>query len=477
MERIWTTIFDAACFAVLVRFVLGWILANRSVARMLLMLLALSAVVFLLNRLDLPLTKWLTASLAVPAGLIIILGHFGDLRTAARNLSWDGWFVRRRREGGAPVRAVFSALREFARQRTGALLVLPVAQDVESHLSGGEEYDARVTKSLLLSIFNPEAPRHDGAAVIRDGRIVKVGAVLPLSTTGEADESWGTRHLAALGLAEVCDAVVLVVSEERGTVSMARNSVMRTMPEDEAEFESVLEAELGGRDRGGKTVWWTRPAAVMWAVALVIGLLAAPLSHWLRRNDQVFQEIQYVERTLEAPVYYLKISEDHYLEEASVSQTRAHVRLPADESNLILPNHGVSLDLSELRAGTHSIVLSGSMFYGLPTNWELLRYDPAEVRVKIGAVRVRRLPVEPRFGGLAQGLRVARTVVEPENVEVRIADNRPDRGRTIQTAVINLAEVKEPGEYSFRVALDPPPTVRRGGESPPERITVRVEVQ
>jgi diadenylate cyclase len=84
----------------------------------------------------------------------------------------------------------------------------------------GTQLDAKVSKEVLLSIFHPTSPIHDGAAVIRGNRIVAAGCFLPITTTPELSKSMGTRHRAGLGLTEETDAVVIIVSEETGLISL-----------------------------------------------------------------------------------------------------------------------------------------------------------------------------------------------------------------------------------------------------------------
>jgi DNA integrity scanning protein DisA with diadenylate cyclase activity len=90
----------------------------------------------------------------------------------------------------------------------------------------GTELDAKVTKEILVSIFLPYSPIHDGAAIIRNGRIVAAGCFLPLTLSSNLSKALGTRHRAAVGLTEEADAIVVVVSEETGEISVVSNGVI-----------------------------------------------------------------------------------------------------------------------------------------------------------------------------------------------------------------------------------------------------------
>jgi len=111
----------------------------------------------------------------------------------------------------------------LAGQRVGALVVLERDAKLDQYMDDSVKLDARVSKELVYALFVPERqnPLHDGAVVIRDGRVYAGGVFLPMSARAQVDRQLGTRHRAALGLSEETDAVVVVVSEERGEVSLA----------------------------------------------------------------------------------------------------------------------------------------------------------------------------------------------------------------------------------------------------------------
>lgn len=108
----------------------------------------------------------------------------------------------------------------MANKRIGALIVLERNTDLSTIVEMGTDLDAKVTKEILTSIFLPYSPIHDGAAIIRNGRIVAAGCFLPLTLSSNLSKALGTRHRAAVGLTEESDAVVVVVSEESGEISV-----------------------------------------------------------------------------------------------------------------------------------------------------------------------------------------------------------------------------------------------------------------
>lgn len=119
---------------------------------------------------------------------------------------------------------------ELAPQRIGALIVLERETGLQDTAETGVMVDADLSVELLETLFTPHSPLHDGAVIIRHERVISAGVVLPLSETGAYRERFGTRHRAALGIAEQTDAVVVVVSEETGTVSLVeRGRIVRNL--------------------------------------------------------------------------------------------------------------------------------------------------------------------------------------------------------------------------------------------------------
>jgi len=125
------------------------------------------------------------------------------------------------------IEAVVGAVTELSKKKQGALIVFIRGTGIRTHVETGTKLEALVSRSLLLSIFNPKSPLHDGAVVIKDRLIEAARCTLPLSnlTTWEG-YLLGTRHRAGLGISEQADVVVVIVSEETGHVSIAENGIM-----------------------------------------------------------------------------------------------------------------------------------------------------------------------------------------------------------------------------------------------------------
>ncbi|MBQ7415691.1 MAG: diadenylate cyclase CdaA [Oscillospiraceae bacterium] len=115
----------------------------------------------------------------------------------------------------------------MSRERVGALIVFARDNPLEEYVKTGTQIDAQVSEQLIRNIFFPKASLHDGAMIIRDGRVYSAGCVLPLSESHKLSADLGTRHRAGVGISEVSDAVVVIVSEETGTISVAVGGVLK----------------------------------------------------------------------------------------------------------------------------------------------------------------------------------------------------------------------------------------------------------
>lgn len=130
------------------------------------------------------------------------------------------------------ISSVTRAARELSDRRHGALIVIEQAIGLQDIADTGIKMDALISSDLLITIFYPKTPLHDGAVIVRGDRVIAATAVLPLTQNPPADRTLGTRHLAAIGVTEISDAITVVVSEETGAISVARNGrIVRNLDE------------------------------------------------------------------------------------------------------------------------------------------------------------------------------------------------------------------------------------------------------
>ncbi len=175
--------------------------------------------------LDLTTFNWLLESFIGSLFLIVIVVFQADIRRALAAFGrTDLLSSLKSGEGAQVIDELVKASSSLARQRIGALIVVERDADLSPYLQEAVRLDARISKELIYSLFVPERqnPLHDGAIVIQRSRIAAAGVFLPMTVNPKIDRNLGTRHRAALGLSEEIDALVIVVSEERGSISLAR---------------------------------------------------------------------------------------------------------------------------------------------------------------------------------------------------------------------------------------------------------------
>lgn len=161
-----------------------------------------------------------------------VLEHLG--RTA-----FDDIHIQDKEERNEVVEELVTAVENLAATKTGALIVIEQTTGLGEIIVSGTILDAKVTSNLLENIFVVNTPLHDGATIIRKNRIYASGCVLPLTNNNDINKKLGTRHRAAIGLSEVSDALVIVVSEETGVVSLAVNGKL-TRNYDKVRLKAIL---------------------------------------------------------------------------------------------------------------------------------------------------------------------------------------------------------------------------------------------
>ncbi|MCI6729787.1 MAG: diadenylate cyclase CdaA [Clostridiales bacterium] len=154
-----------------------------------------------------------------------------------------------------------SACEAMSRERVGALMVFERSSRLDEYFKTGTIIDGRVSDQLIRNIFFPKAALHDGAMVVRDGRVTAAGCVLPLSGNQQLSADLGTRHRAGVGISEVSDAVVVIVSEETGTISVAVGGMLKRHLAPQT-LERLLLNELApgedGKKRGALSGLWSK---------------------------------------------------------------------------------------------------------------------------------------------------------------------------------------------------------------------------
>ena len=233
-ERLnWLSLIDLA-LVTFVFFAILLLLRDTQAMVLLRGVLVLVALVSVLSSLEvLPAFSWLVKT-TLPALVLAVPVIFApEIRRALERLGRAGFL---RLEGGASpemekvIAKVVTAATRLSDRRHGALIILQRSDTLEEYINTGVLMDARMTPELLLQVFYPNTPLHDGAAILIGARLIAASCVMPLSASGvltrSPERQMGLRHRAALGISEVSDAVVVVVSEETGAISVVHGGRM-----------------------------------------------------------------------------------------------------------------------------------------------------------------------------------------------------------------------------------------------------------
>lgn len=247
----WQDILDIAFVAVIIYFVLKFVRDTRA-AQLLKGILLLLILFGVANLLNLQATTFLLNSTLEFGILAVLIVFQPELRTLLERMGRTGngkaipFFTAERKQNDSEIRdsiqQITDAVANMSATKTGALIVMEKNTKLGEIITTGTKVDATVGCDLILNIFYPKAPLHDGAAIIRDGRIAAAGCLLPL-TTKSLNSDLGTRHRAGVGMSEISDATVILVSEETGIISVAREGNLQRRLSPDA-LKALLEKEF-----------------------------------------------------------------------------------------------------------------------------------------------------------------------------------------------------------------------------------------
>lgn len=203
--------------------------------------------------------QWMTKQMFNYGVLAVIIIFQPELRRALEQIGRGKLFTRfsaEEEEFGKMITEVIKAVNYLAKKKAGALIVFERETGLKDLLESGTEIGSSISSELLINIFTPNSPLHDGAVIIRNNRLVAAGCYLPLSENPFISKELGTRHRAAIGMSEVSDAIVIVVSEETGKISLAINGqIVRDIKEESLISKLFDELKPAARTREKAPFW------------------------------------------------------------------------------------------------------------------------------------------------------------------------------------------------------------------------------
>jgi len=246
----WQDIVDILVVAFIIHQLISIIRGTRSV-QMVVGLIILTIVYFLAKILDLSTLMWMLQNFLSSILLIVIIVFQQDIRRALTQVGKTP-FQRDMDVGDKDIDEIIRTALYLAKRRIGALIVIERETGLRDFVESGVELDAKLTRELLISIFMPVSPLHDGGVIVSNARIRTAGCILPLTQNPYINKRYGTRHRAAIGLSEETDAVIVVVSEETQEISVVRNGALTTQP-DEISLSNSLRAIFIDKEEASQT--------------------------------------------------------------------------------------------------------------------------------------------------------------------------------------------------------------------------------
>lgn len=392
-------------------------------------------------------TSWAIQGITAVAALIIIVVFRNEIRSVlqAKNLKTILWGLPRS-ASQTPIDMIVESVYELASKRIGALIVVPGREDFSETVHSGIPWNGTVSKEMILSIFWHDNPVHDGAVIIRGDQVEEVGVILPLSHRQDLPSYYGTRHRAGVGLAEVTDALVIIVSEERGTVSLAKGGRVQEVRSREGLLHA-LEAHVGfsGKQRGSRAGERLRfAAAALASILFVAGIWFS----FTRGLDTLV--------TLEVPIEYMNRDPGVEILDTSVNSVFVNLIGSGPLIKSIQPDAvKVRLDLSRAVVGANTFTIT-QQNVSLPPGVVLKDIEPASVKVTLDIPIRQELPVQVNWvGKLPEKLIMTEARLDPSAVHVLGSGRILERISTIYTERVPLDGLDKSGEISVKLVLNP----------------------
>jgi diadenylate cyclase len=222
----WRDAVDVLAVAIIIYNLLLLIRGTRAV-QILLGLVFLGVVYYLAVLTELPTLQQILENLLIVLPFAIIVLFQAEIRRALASFGRNPlWGLAKQQKAVASFGDIVLAVTTLSTRRIGALIVIERLQGLRNYIENGIALDANISYDMLINIFVPDTPLHDGAVIVQDDRIAAAACFLPLTTSPELSKELGTRHRAALGITEETDAVAVVVSEETGVISVAFEGVL-----------------------------------------------------------------------------------------------------------------------------------------------------------------------------------------------------------------------------------------------------------
>ena len=346
---------------------------NSKALQVVMGLLFLGVIYFVTKSLGLFMTSWILQELGTVLLVLLIVVFQAEIRQALYRLSLlRNLFEHRDNVVRLDLLEFSGTVFSLASHRIGALVVFQREELLDDLILHGVAMDSLVSGSLINTIFMPGSPLHDGAVLVKDGRVALASCHLPLSVSADVPQHLGTRHRAALGLSERSDAAVVVVSEERGEVSLSVNGQLEVI-ESQAQLHERLTSLLQPLSREAERVGlFKRLVANFWPKVAIFCVVAASWLLITFRQGEIL--------TVTAPVTFHNMPENLTLTRSYPDEIEMQLRSFSNLVSLKNVDVVVDVDLSRAKEGNNTIQVSKDQIH-VPPGVVVVNLDRSLVRV------------------------------------------------------------------------------------------------
>jgi len=412
-------------------------------------------------------TSWVVQGIVAVGAIIIIVVFRNEIRRVlqAKNLKSILWGLSSK-SAITPTEIIADSVFDMAHRKCGGLIVFPGKEDLSDAVQGGIPWKGMITREMITSIFWQDNPVHDGAAIVQGDQISVVGAILPLSHRDDLPSYYGTRHRAALGLADATDALVIVVSEERGDVLVAKGNRLRAIRQKRT-LEQHIQEHLGiaadkkaAVRKGGLEI----AAAALLSIVFITGI-------WFsvsRGQDTLV--------SLDIPVDYTNRATGTEIVSTSVKSVSLVLSGSGALVKSVTPDQvSVRLDLSSAVIGSNSLSITTDNI-SLPPGILLREVTPELIEVVLDETVKKQLPVQIDWAGkLSPELILLDFTMSPETIEVMGGKQILEKITTLYSEKVPLDNLSGKGEITAKIVLNP--TTLKIAPGSKDKVTIQYLIQ
>ena len=393
------------------------------------------------------LTSWVMQGILALVALIIIIVFRNEIRSVlqAKNLRAILWGFPQK-SVPTTIQIIVESVKALSKRHIGALIVLPAKENLDDVVQGGILLRGLISKEIINSIFWGDNPVHDGAIIIEQDRISRVGVILPLSYKSDLPSRYGTRHRAALGLSENTDALVIVVSEETGKVVVAKDSKITDIISNTM-FTRILQEHMGIHEE--ENVHQQKERFKMSIAAIISVFFITGI--WFSFSKGLDTLI-----TLEIPVEYTNRNPSFEIVDASVNAVRLHLGGSGALIKSVQPEQiQVKLDLSKAVVGKNIFSITQDNIT-LPPGIFLRKVIPSVIEVTLDETIKKVIPLQVDWvGELPEGLILSEVEIDPDKIEVIGGKRILQNISTLYTEKVPLDNLRGTGTILANLALTP----------------------